>query len=81
MSCSTLTGRSMPCRVKQPVGSGIRFVGWRACGGHLTLKDLEILQVSVFGIDVELDSSHWNIEIDTIEDLTESRTIFQRLSV
>lgn len=38
------------------------------------LQDLEILQICVFCINVELDSSHRDIEIDAIEDLAESRT-------
>lgn len=38
------------------------------------LEDLEVLQVCVFGIDIEFDSSHGDIEIDTVEDLAESGT-------
>jgi hypothetical protein len=38
------------------------------------LKDFEILQVCVFGIDVELNSGHRDIEVDAVEHLAESRT-------
>lgn len=40
------------------------------------MQDLKILQVCVFGIDVELDSGHRDIEVNTVEDLAESRTAF-----
>ncbi len=38
------------------------------------MQDLKILQVRVFGIDVELDSGHRDIEVNAVEDLAESRT-------
>jgi hypothetical protein len=38
------------------------------------LQDLKILQVCVFGIHIKLDSRHWDIEVNAIEDLAESRT-------
>ena len=38
------------------------------------MQDLKILQICVFGIDVELDPGHRYVEVDTIEDLAESRT-------
>lgn len=37
-----------------------------------TLEDLEILEVGVFGVDVELDTRHWDVEVDRIEDLAKS---------
>jgi hypothetical protein len=43
----------------------------------LTLEDLEVLQVRVLGIDIKLDSGHRNIEIDTVENLAEGRTMYQ----
>jgi hypothetical protein len=45
------------------------------------LEDLEILQISVFGIDVELDPCHRNIEVDTIKDLAESSTVLGSVSI
>ena len=38
------------------------------------MQDLEVLQVCVFGIDIELNSCHRDIEVDAVEDLAESRT-------
>lgn len=38
------------------------------------MEDLEVLQVCVLGIHIELDSGHGDIEVDTVEDLAESRT-------
>lgn len=38
-----------------------------------TLEDLEVLEVGVFGVDIELDTRHWDIEVDRIEDLAKSR--------
>jgi hypothetical protein len=38
------------------------------------LQDLKILQVCVFSIDVKLDSGHWDIEVNAVEDLAERRT-------
>lgn len=34
-------------------------------------EDLEVLEVGVFGIDVELDTAHWDIEEDAVVDLAE----------
>jgi hypothetical protein len=45
------------------------------------LKDLEVLQVCVLSIDVELDPRHGYIEIDTVKDLAESRTVFAAVLV
>lgn len=42
---------------------------------RLTLQDLEVLQVGIFGVDVELDTSHWDIKIDAVEDLAQSRSV------
>ena len=42
-----------------------------------TLEDLEVLEVSVFGIDVELDTRHWDVEVDRVEDLAKSRSATQ----
>ena len=41
----------------------------------LTLENLEVLQIGIFGINVELDPSHGNIVIDAVEDLAESSTM------
>ena len=41
----------------------------------LTLEDLEVLEVRVFGVHVELDSGHGNVEVDAVEYLAESRTV------
>ncbi len=74
----------MPCRVKQ---SGLIVVSilfrsaWASIEGYRTLEDLEILQISVFGIDVELDPCHRNIEVDTIKDLAESSTVLGSVSI
>lgn len=78
MSCSTLTGLSMPCRVKQSINTSVLLLilVWRR---RLTLEDLEVLQVCVFGIYIELDASHGNIEVDTVEDLAKRRAV-SRLS-
>jgi hypothetical protein len=38
------------------------------------LQDFKILQVCIFGIDVKFDSGHWDIEVNAVEDLAESRT-------
>ena len=38
------------------------------------MEDLEVLEVSVFGVDVELDTRHWDVEVDRVEDLTKSRS-------
>ena len=46
-----------------------------------TLEDLEILQVGILGIDVKLHPGHWDIEVDTIEDLAESRAVESEMSV
>ena len=48
--------------------------------GQRTLEDLKVLQVCVFGIDIKLHPGHWYIEVDTVEDLAESRAV-GRLSV
>lgn len=45
-----------------------------------TLEDFEVLQICIFGVDVELDSSHGDIKVDTIEDLAERRAT-QKLAV
>lgn len=37
-----------------------------------TLEDLEVLEVGVFGVDVELDTRHWDVEVDRVEDLAKS---------
>jgi hypothetical protein len=44
-----------------------------------TLKDFEVLQIGIFGIDVELDPSHWDVEVDTVEYLAESSTVDYKL--
>ena len=41
----------------------------------LTLEDLEVLQVRVLSVDVELDTSHWDVHVDGVEDLAKSRSI------
>jgi hypothetical protein len=35
------------------------------------LKDLEILDVKVFGVHVELDLGHGHVHVDTVENLAE----------
>jgi hypothetical protein len=55
----------------------------RRCHGvevERTLKDLKILKVCVFSIDVELHSSHRDIEINAVENLAQSRTMFNAIS-
>lgn len=37
------------------------------------LKNLEVLDVGVFGVNVELDSGHGYVQEDAIEDLAEGR--------
>lgn len=39
------------------------------------MQDLEVLDVGVFGVDIELDTRHRYIEEDAVEDLAESGTI------
>lgn len=41
------------------------------------MEDFEILQVGILRIDVELDASHGDIEVDTVEDLAESRSALE----
>jgi hypothetical protein len=43
--------------------------------GNHTLEDLEILQVCILRVDIELHPGHWDIEVDAVENLTESRTV------
>ena len=40
----------------------------------LTLQDLKVLEVCVFGVDVELDAGHWDIKVDAVKDLAKSRS-------
>lgn len=40
-----------------------------------TLKNLEVLDIGVFRVDVEFDSAHGNIEEDGIVDLTKRRSV------
>lgn len=42
--------------------------------GYRTLEDLEVLQICVFGIDIEFDPGHGNIEIDAVKNLAEGGT-------
>ncbi len=74
----------MPCRVKQSVVEVRQYFvcgAWRRSRGrHRTLKDLEVLQVCVLGIDIEFDSGHRDIEVDAVKDLAESRTVFTMFS-
>lgn len=44
-------------------------------GWVLTLQDLEVLYVGIFGVDVELDAGHGNICKDTVEYLTKSGSV------
>ena len=39
------------------------------------MEDLEVLQVCILRVDVKLHPGHWDIEVDAVEDLAESRTI------
>ena len=68
----------MPWRVKQSAEDVRQYFvcwAWRwPRGSYRTLEDLEVLQICVLGVHIELDSGHWDIEVDTIEDLAESRT-------
>ena len=41
------------------------------------MQDLKILQVCIFGIDVELHSGHWDIEINAVKYLAESCSVSQ----
>ena len=41
----------------------------------LTLQYLEVLQVCVFGVNIELDSGHRNIKVNAVENLAEGRTV------
>lgn len=42
---------------------------------RLTLQDLEVLEVCIFGVDVELDAGHWDIKVDAVKDLAKSRSV------
>jgi len=53
------------------------FVGME---GQHTLKDFEVLKVGIFRVDVELDSSHRNIKIDAVKNLTQSSSEFEMVS-
>lgn len=35
------------------------------------LQDLEVLDVGVFGVDVEFDARHGDVEVDAVVDLAE----------
>ena len=50
-------------------------------GGSRTLEDLEILQVCILRVDVKLHPGHWDIEVDAVEDLAESRPVGSLVSV
>lgn len=39
--------------------------------GELTLKNLEVLDVGIFCVDIELDSRHGDVEEDAVENLAE----------
>jgi hypothetical protein len=54
---------------------------WSFLWRDRTLKDFEILQVCILSVDVKLHPGHWDIEIDTVEDLAESRTVGSIVSV
>lgn len=41
------------------------------------MKNLEVLQICIFGIHVELNAGHRNIEVDAVEDLAECRSGFE----
>ena len=47
----------------------------RLIEGQRTLEDLKVLQVCILRIDIELHPGHWYIEVDTVEDLAESRAV------
>lgn len=45
-----------------------------------TLEYLEVLEVGVFGIDIELDSGHRDIKKDAVKDLAEGSTAWHIVS-
>lgn len=47
----------------------------------LTLQHLEVRDVGIFGVDIELDSGHGNIEEDAVKDLADCSTVIVRWSV
>jgi len=47
-------------------------------GGFHTLEDLEVLDVCVFGVDVEFHASHGHIAVDAIVNLAEGGAVGSR---
>lgn len=47
--------------------------------GQRTLQNLKVLQICILRVDVELHPGHRQIEVDTVEDLAESRTVLQAM--
>ena len=49
------------------------WCGRKGVGGR-TLEDLEVLEVRVLSVDIELDTCHWDIHVNRVEDLAKSRS-------
>lgn len=49
-------------------------------GEARTLENLEVLQICVLGVYVEFHPGHSNVKVDTVEDLTQSRTEYRILA-
>jgi len=45
----------------------------------LTLQHLEVLEVGIFGVDVELHARHGDIHEDAVEDLAKGRSVIVRM--
>lgn len=43
--------------------------------GERTLQDLEVLDVGIFGVDVELDARHGHVEEDAVVHLAEGGAV------
>ena len=66
MSCETVCQRFLLASAQQ---------AGRIIEGNNTLEYLEVLQVCILRIYIKLHPGHWDIEVDAVENLTESRTV------
>lgn len=41
-------------------------------------KDFEVLEIGIFGVHVELDAAHGNVQEDAVVDLAEGSAVGQR---
>lgn len=80
--------RSIWWSLKHSVGAVSKLYSWKLEGSVIwwyggeevgvverTLEDLEVLEVRVLSVDVKLDTCHWDVHVDGVEDLAKSRSI------